>query len=89
MVERYDAVILSNEEYRQNLKIPQLFFLPAIDPFSITNKELTDDEIKERVDHYEISTHLPLGKRARETMRERFLLTRLLEQYLDLFKSLG
>jgi trehalose synthase len=59
-IERYDAVILSNEEYRQNLKIPQLFFLPAIDPFSITNKELTDDEIKERLDHYEISTHLPL-----------------------------
>jgi trehalose synthase len=59
-IERYDAVILSNEEYRQNLTIPQLFFLPAIDPFSITNKELTDDEIKERLDHYEISTHLPL-----------------------------
>jgi trehalose synthase len=28
-----------------------------------------------------------MGNRARETVRERFLLTRLLEQYLDLFNS--
>jgi trehalose synthase len=28
-----------------------------------------------------------MGERARETVRERFLLTRLLEQYLDLFNS--
>jgi len=28
-----------------------------------------------------------LGQRARETVRKRFLLTRLLEQYLDLFNS--
>lgn len=59
-IERYDAVIFSIEEYRQNLKPPQLFFLPAIDPFSITNKELDDDEIKERLDHYGIPTDLPL-----------------------------
>jgi trehalose synthase len=59
-IERYDAVILSIEEYRQNLKTPQLFFLPAIDPFSITNKELTDDEVRERLDHYGIRTDLPI-----------------------------
>jgi trehalose synthase len=59
-VERYDAVILSIEEYRQDLKTPQLFFLPAIDPFSITNKELTDDEVRERLDHYGIRTDLPI-----------------------------
>jgi trehalose synthase len=59
-IERYDAVILSIEEYRQSLKTPQLFFLPAIDPFSITNKELTDEEIKERLRHYQIPTDLPL-----------------------------
>jgi trehalose synthase len=59
-IERYDAVIFSIEEFRQNLKTPQLFFLPAIDPFSITNKELTDDEVRERLDHYGIRTDLPL-----------------------------
>lgn len=59
-IERYDAVIFSIEEYRQNLQTPQFFFLPAIDPFSITNKELTDGEVKERLDHYGIPTDLPL-----------------------------
>jgi trehalose synthase len=59
-IEKYDAVILSIEEYRQNLKTPQLFFLPAIDPFSITNKELTDDEVRERLDHHGIRSDLPL-----------------------------
>jgi trehalose synthase len=59
-IERYDAVIFSIEEYRQDLKTPQFFFLPAIDPFSITNKELTDGEVKERLNHYGIPTDLPL-----------------------------
>jgi len=59
-IERYDSVILSIEEYRQNLKTPQLFFFPAIDPFSITNRELTDDEVRERLDHYGIRTDIPL-----------------------------
>jgi len=53
-------VIFSIEEYRQNLKTPQLFFLPAIDPFSITNKDLAEDEVKEGLDHYGIPTNLPL-----------------------------
>jgi trehalose synthase len=59
-VERYDAVILSISEYRQELRTPQLFFMPAIDPFSITNRQLTEDEIDERLAHYEIPTDLPL-----------------------------
>jgi trehalose synthase len=59
-VERYDAVILSIPEYRQELRTPQLFFMPAIDPFSITNRQLTEDEIDERLAHYEIPTDLPL-----------------------------
>ena len=59
-VERYDAVILSIPEYRQELRTPQLFFMPAIDPFSITNRQLTEDEIEERLAHYEIPTDLPL-----------------------------
>lgn len=59
-VERYDAVILSIPEYRQHLDTPQLFFMPAIDPFSITNRELSETEIQERLDHYDIPTDLPL-----------------------------
>lgn len=59
-VEKYDAVILSHRDYRQELKTPQLFFMPAIDPFSITNRALSSEEIDERLEYYNIPTDLPL-----------------------------
>jgi len=60
LIEKYDAVILSSQDYKQTLKIPQLFFMPAIDPFSITNREMSQAEIYERLRHYGIPTDLPL-----------------------------
>jgi len=59
-IEEYDAIILSMREYKQKLDTPQLFFMPAIDPFSITNKDLNDQEVEERLNHYNIPTDLPL-----------------------------
>jgi len=59
-IECYDAVILSLPEYAQQLSTPQRFIAPAINPFSTTNKELSEDEIEERLRHYEIPTDLPL-----------------------------
>jgi trehalose synthase len=59
-VEKYDAAILSIEEYKQQLETPQVFFMPAIDPFSIKNRELSEEEIDERLDHYQIPRDLPL-----------------------------
>ena len=59
-IEKYDAVILSIREYEQKLKPPQLFFMPAIDPFSIKNRELSEEETDERLEHYNIPTDLPL-----------------------------
>lgn len=59
-VERYDAVVLSLAEYAQKLSTPQRFITPAINPFSTANKELTEDEIEERIARYEIPTDLPL-----------------------------
>lgn len=59
-IEKYDAVILSSKDYNQQLETPQLFFMPAIDPFMITNRELDEDEIDERLNHYNIPTDLPL-----------------------------
>ncbi len=59
-IERYDAVILTLKEYRQKLQTPQLFFFPPINPLSTANRELTDEEITERLDHYGIPTDLPL-----------------------------
>lgn len=60
LVERYDAVVLSLPEYAQNLGTPQRFIMPAINPFSTTNKELSDAEIADRFAHYDIPTDLPL-----------------------------
>lgn len=59
-VERYDAAIFHIPEYAQEIRTPQLFFMPAIDPFSTTNKPLTDDEAQERLEHYRIPTDLPI-----------------------------
>ena len=59
-IERYDAVVLSLPEYSRKLDVPQRFIMPAIDPFSSTNRALTDEEIDERLDHYGIPRDLPL-----------------------------
>jgi trehalose synthase len=59
-IERYDAVVLSLPEYAQKLDVPQRFIMPAINPFSTTNKDLSDAEIAERLDHYAIPDDLPL-----------------------------
>ncbi len=60
LIEKYDAVIFSLKEYAQNIKTPQVFFMPAIDPFKIKNREMSEEEMKERLAHYEIPTDLPL-----------------------------
>jgi len=59
-IERYDAVVLSLPEYAQKLDVPQRFIMPAINPFSTTNKELSDVEITDRLAHYGIPDDLPL-----------------------------
>lgn len=59
-IERYDAVIMSSREYAQPLKTPQLFFMPAIDPFSIVNDDMTEAQCEERLKHYGIPLDLPL-----------------------------
>ena len=59
-IERYDAVVLSLPEYAQKLTSPQRFIMPAINPFSVTNKPLAEKEIDERLGHYGIPADLPL-----------------------------
>jgi len=59
-IEKYDAAVFSIEAYRQKLKVPQLFFMPAIDPFSIKNREMSKTDIKERLQHHNIPTDIPL-----------------------------
>lgn len=59
-VEKYDAVIYTLKDYKQKLDTPQVFFQPAINPFSLTNKEMNEDEVDERLAHYDIPTDLPI-----------------------------
>lgn len=59
-IEMYDAVIVSIPEYLQNLNTPQFCFMPAIDPFTLKNRQLSEQEIQERLNHYNIPTDLPL-----------------------------
>src|SRR4030043_964733 len=59
-IEKYDAVIFSTKDYKKKLKTPQVFFMPAIDPFSILNREMSEEGIRERFGHYDIRTDLPL-----------------------------
>ena len=59
-VERYDAAILSSRDYAQELVTPQVYFMPAIDPFSSVNEDMSDDEVNARLAHFSIPTDLPL-----------------------------
>lgn len=59
-IEKYDAVIFSLQEYAQRLQTPQVFLMPAIDPFSPKNEELSQDEIQRNLDSYGIPTDLPI-----------------------------
>jgi trehalose synthase len=59
-IDNYDAVILSCREFAQEMKPPQRVMMPAIDPFTIKNRQLSDREINERLAHYRIPTDLPL-----------------------------
>lgn len=59
-VEQYDAAIVSVREYGKKLKIPQYFFMPAINPFSSKNRKMSEKEIQAKLDEYKIPTDLPL-----------------------------
>ena len=59
-IDKYDAVIVSCPEYKQEMKPSRRVFMPAINPFSIKNRQLSDKDIEERLGHYNVSTDLPL-----------------------------
>jgi trehalose synthase len=59
-INQYDAVIFSTKESARKTKAPQLFFLPAIDPFNTKNRELPKKEMDGRLAHYNIPTDLPI-----------------------------
>lgn len=59
-VDQYEAVILSLPEYAQSMSPPPAFIMPAINPFSIKNAEMSETEIVDRLEHYDIPRDLPI-----------------------------
>jgi len=58
---RYDAIIVSSEKYKKaDLPVPQKVIPPAIDPLSIKNRELSDDEIMKYIRESNIPTDKPI-----------------------------
>jgi trehalose synthase len=59
-IDEYNAVILSLPEYSQRIAPPQVFIMPAINPFSLKNGELDDAVIRDRLEHYGIPDDKPI-----------------------------
>jgi|SoiMethySBSTD1v2_1073268.scaffolds.fasta_scaffold14912_5 trehalose synthase len=59
-VDRYDAAVFSLPEYAQPLAVPQRFIMPAIDPFSLINREISRSESGEHLERYGIPRDLPV-----------------------------
>jgi trehalose synthase len=59
-IEQYDTMIVSLEEYRQPVSIPQVCIMPMLDPFTYKNQPLTEEEITDCLTRANIPTDLPL-----------------------------
>lgn len=59
-VDEYDAMVVSLPEYAQPVAPPQVFTMPAIDPFSLKNRTLPDADVDERLRRHGIPQDLPL-----------------------------
>ncbi|MHB1843900.1 MAG: glycosyltransferase [Deltaproteobacteria bacterium] len=59
-VDRYDAAVFHLPDYAQQLSIPQLLIMPAIDPFSEKNRELPEEEIARVLERYQIDAKRPI-----------------------------
>jgi trehalose synthase len=59
-IERYDAAVVSLAEYAQDLRVPQRFIMPAINPFSAINRDLSESEVDDVLARYAIPADLPL-----------------------------
>lgn len=59
-IDQYNAVIVSIPEYTQKIQPPQFYFMPAIDPFSMTNVPLGEEHIDKLLANAGIPTDKPL-----------------------------
>jgi trehalose synthase len=58
--EQYDAAVFSLPEYARPLRVPQHFIMPAINPFSTINKDLTEQEVDVILAEHGVPNDLPL-----------------------------
>ncbi|MHB8417420.1 MAG: glycosyltransferase [Myxococcales bacterium] len=59
-VERFDAAVLHLPDYAQALSIPQFLIMPAIDPFSPKNEELSETEVARVLERFGIDPKRPV-----------------------------
>ncbi len=59
-VENYDAAIFSAAKFAQSLRIPQFMIPPSIDPLSEKNRELTEEEVTEVYERFNIPRDKPV-----------------------------
>ncbi|MDI6727864.1 MAG: glycosyltransferase [Thermodesulfovibrionales bacterium] len=57
---RYDAAIFSVAKFTRAMGIDEFIIPPSIDPISEKNRELTDEEIKETLNKFQIPTDRPI-----------------------------
>jgi len=60
IVNQYDAAVFSLPEYGQNLRVPQHFIMPAIDPFSSINRLMSRAEVLQLLAKHAIPPQRPL-----------------------------
>lgn len=59
-IEKYDRILISKEEFSQDLKIPHTVLHPAIDPLATKNRALPEATIIKVLQKYQINTNKPI-----------------------------
>ncbi len=57
---KYEAAIFSVSQFARSMQIDEFIVTPSIDPVSEKNRELTDEEIQETLQKYQIPTDRPI-----------------------------
>ncbi|RLE38831.1 glycosyl transferase family 1 [Candidatus Woesearchaeota archaeon] len=59
-IKKYDHFIVTKENYKKKLRIPQLVMRPAIDPLSIKNRQVSDRTITKYLSGHDIKQDKPI-----------------------------
>ncbi|MFX1257527.1 MAG: glycosyltransferase [Promethearchaeota archaeon] len=59
-INKYDAMIVSMNKYKQVVDLPQVIIMPSINPFNDKNKELSEKEINHYLKKYGIERNKPI-----------------------------